>query len=114
MDLESLEEGVDVLGLCILQLLKHLDFVEDFLYAVVPYGAIFFVILGVHIDDLDGHHTVMQEIVAKFCRQHSSKSQQGQRITVGGSFLRLEYTTEGAFTDELKEAELREFKIIPL
>ena len=67
MDLESLEEGVDVLGLCILQLLEHLDFVEDFLYAVVPYGTIFFIILGVHIDDLNRHHTVMQEIVAKFC-----------------------------------------------
>ena len=59
MDLESIEEGVDILRFAILELLQNTNLVQSLLDAVVFRDGIDLVVLGVHIDDFKGYYTVM-------------------------------------------------------
>ncbi len=83
------KEGIDVLRLGILELLKNLDFMRSIGdgAVLVQDGAL--VILRINIDDLDGGHTIVNKITAMFRYQHSLDSSTAGRKPDGRPFLTL-------------------------
>ncbi len=65
------KEGIDVLRLGILELLKNLDFMRSIGDGAVLLQDRVLVILRINIDDLDGGHTIVDKITAMFRYQQS-------------------------------------------
>jgi len=107
------KEGIDVLRLGILELLKNLDFMRSIGdgAVLVQDGAL--VILRINIDDLDGGHTIVNKITAMFRYQYSLDSSTAGESQTAGHSLRFENTTIGAFTDELQEFVHGELMVLP-
>ena len=62
MDLEGIEERIDVLRLTIFKLLQNADFVESLLDAVVFSDSVDLIVLGIHVDDFQGHDAIVLDV----------------------------------------------------
>lgn len=65
MYLERIENGIDILGIVILELLQDLDLMHSDLDAFILCQGIDFVVMGVHVDDFQGDDTIVDLITAK-------------------------------------------------
>ena len=64
MNLESIEEGVDILGFAILELLQNLDLVNGDINGIIFGTSVGVIICSIDVDNLEGNNTVVHLIVA--------------------------------------------------
>ena len=64
MDLESVEEGIYILCFTVFELLENANFMKSLLDAIVFRDRVFLIILGVDVDDFQGHYAIVLEICA--------------------------------------------------
>jgi len=89
MNRERRKEGIDVLRLGILELLKNLDFMRSIGDGAVLLQDRVLVILRINIDDLDGGHTIVDKITAMFRYQQSLDLRTASRKPDSRPFLTL-------------------------
>lgn len=89
MNRKRRKEGIDILRLGILELLKNLDFMRGIGDSAVLLEDGALMILRINIDDLDGGHTIVDKITAMFSVSARLRSEDGRSKAGAQVFLTL-------------------------